>query len=62
MTSKNILLPVRDNFYRLKECDFNLSSIDKDYRLYQTGNSRIPVTLKNITNPILILILLQRYP
>lgn len=56
------ILPEKDNFIRLRNCDFNIlpernnertnpSNYLKDF----TELSRIPCTLKKITNPILIL-------
>lgn len=51
MTSYYALLPEKDNFLRLRDCDFN----NKSYNINEIDNSKIPITLKNITNPILIL-------
>ena len=46
-----VLLPEKDNFLRLKDCDFN----NYLYNFNESKKSKIPITLRNITNPILIL-------
>ena len=51
MTSYYTLLPEKENFLRLRDCDFN----NKSYNINEIDNSKIPITLKKITNPILIL-------
>ena len=48
-----VLLPEKDNFLRLRECDFN--NPNPGYQIEDSKNSKIPITLRNITNPILIL-------
>ena len=60
--SKYKILPEKENFLKLRECDFNVLPEKKEelenpekYLKEFTEMSRIPGTLKKVTNPILIL-------
>lgn len=57
--TNHIMLPEKENFLRLKNCDFNTILDENNNFSYdfssQLGNSKLPCTLKKISNPILIL-------
>ena len=59
--TKHIMLPEKENFIRLRDCDFNnIKEYDNDavkIDLFnkQLKNSKLPGTLKKILNPILVL-------
>jgi hypothetical protein len=50
MSRDYLMLPEQENFIRIRECDFN-----KEENIETLQSSKIPGTLKNIKNPMLIL-------
>ena len=56
-----IILPEKENFLRLRDCDFNFflpneaNEPNFSKRFFESEKSKIPGTLKKINNPILVL-------
>ena len=56
-----IILPEKENFLRLRDCDFNFflpNEVNRpnfSKRFFESEKSKIPGTLKKINNPILVL-------